>query len=450
MHALVPSFHRAYRWARPATRAAVSHFWQGLEFRKQTLDWPDDRKRDWMLERLRDTLRRADRETAFYRQWFAEAAFDPHANFTFEDFARLPILDRDDIRRAGARMISDAVPVEQLRKDATGGSSGVPTEIRTGPRERGWRESGMEHFMRRIGLPAGVRTALLWGHHLDPMQRDTLREKARDWLVNVRPFDCLRLSPDVLQRYHAEMDALRPACIVAYASALAALAEHLHERGITPRYPTMRVVTGAEKLLPHQRAIVERVFRCPVHERYGGRDVSLMGFQMDVPSRLDFETDWSALLIEPETAGGISPVIVTKLQADAMPMIRYRVGDVADFGAGGRPGHPSFRLLSVVGRETDRVHLPGGAWMDGLSFPHLMKDFPIREFQIHQRTDYSVTIRVVPASAFGDRAEHDILQIVRANLPQVRVELERVDEIPRTASNKRRPVISDVRSSASA
>ncbi|MGH9370061.1 MAG: hypothetical protein ACRD15_00860, partial [Vicinamibacterales bacterium] len=433
-----------YRSTRPGTRAGMASFREGLRFRTETDGWSEDRKRDWVLGQLRDALRRAWRETPFYRESFNNAGFDPNPNFGYEDFARLPIVDREDVRTAGDRMFSTVVPPSAVRKDATGGSSGVPTEIRTGPRERGWRESGHEYFMRRVGLPAGSRIALLWGHHLDPLKRDTLRERVQDWLVNVRTFDCLRLSPEIFDRYHREMDRLRPKCILAYAGALAALAEHLDSRGIVPRYPTVRLITGAEKLFPHHREIVEKVFRCPVHERYGGRDVSMVAFQTGVPEALDFEVDWSLLLVEPEATDETSSVLVTKLQADAMPMIRYRVGDMAHFPAGSQPGRPSFRLLAVAGRETDRLWLPGGQWMNGLSFPHLLKDYPVREFQIHQRADYSVTVRVIPTGAFTEDSGRGILQIVRANLPHVPVDLQLVDDIPRTASNKRRPVISDV------
>ena len=443
VHLLQP-LHRLYRGARPRTRPTVLSFWDGLEFRTQAEGWDESRKLEWILGQLRAVVRRAGRETAFYREHFTRAGFDPDAAFGFEDFARLPIVDREDVRVAGNRMFSAAVPARQIAKDSTGGTSGAPTQIRTGPRERGWRESGMEYFMRRIGLPAGSRTTLLWGHHLDPLQRDSLRERFQDWVLNVRTFDCLRLSPETLDRYHHQMDKLRPKCIVAYASALAALAQHLEARGIVPDYPTGRLVTGAEKLLPDQRAIVERVFRCPVHERYGGRDVSVVAFQTNVPETLEFETDWSLLLVEPETTDEISSVLVTKLQADVMPMIRYRVGDVARFPGGCAPGMPSFRLLSVVGREADRLWLPDGRWMHGLSFPHLMKDYPVREFQIHQRADYSVTVRVLPAASFTEETGRGLLQIVRANLPKLPVELQLVDDIPRTASNKLRPVISDV------
>ena len=119
-------------------------FWEGLEFRTQAEGWDEARKLEWILRQLRAVVRRAGRETAFYREHFTKAGFDPDAAFGFEDFARLPIVDREDVRVAGNRMFGAAVPAAQIAKDSTGGTSGAPTQIRTGPRERGWRESGME------------------------------------------------------------------------------------------------------------------------------------------------------------------------------------------------------------------------------------------------------------------------------------------------------------------
>src|SRR5207244_12432782 len=89
----------------------------------------------------------------------------------------LPTREREDIHRAGRALVSVAVPSADLRQDATGGSTGVPTVIWLGPSERGWRESGIEHYMRRIGLPRGIRAAALWGHHLDPKAGDGLGDR---------------------------------------------------------------------------------------------------------------------------------------------------------------------------------------------------------------------------------------------------------------------------------
>src|SRR5262249_22976293 len=233
-------------------------------------------------------------------------------------------------------------------------------------------------------------------------------------------------------------------CIVAYAGALGHLAEYVLDRGYRPSYPTRCLITGAEKLLPHHRRAIEEAFGKPVHERYGSRDVGTVGYQMDPAGSHDFELDWADVLIEPETGEDGASILVTKLHADAMPMIRYRIDDLGRFPAGSRCGHPTFSLHEVVGRTTDGVRLPDGRWVHGIEFPHLLKDHPVREFLLHQRPDYSVRLMIAPKKGFGDGNLTAIRHIVTANLPGIDFDVVLVDEVPHTRANKWRPVITEV------
>jgi phenylacetate-CoA ligase len=263
---------------------------------------------------------------------------------------------------------------------------------------------------------------------------------------NYRWFDCFRLSPEVLNRYHIEMTKYQPECIVAYASALAAFAQFLRENGLKPTYPCKCIVTGAEKLFDAQRELAESVFGKPIYERYGARDAGSMGFQLDVPQSKNLTIDWPNVFIEPETSEPESAILVTKLQADGTLMIRYRIGDLARFPDGSKPGHPVFELLSVVGRATERIWLPAGAFISGNQFPHLFKDFPVREFMVVQQEDFSVQVKILPDDKFSSAAETEILQTIAENLPGLQVKVAVVDAIPRTAANKWRPVVSYVAS----
>ena len=446
IHLLQP-LHRAYRRRRPALRAQMAAFDEGMRFRAAADGWSDEARRDWVLERLRVVVRDAARHVPYYRELFPRVGFDPGSAFTFDDFARLPVLEREEVRAAGRAMRSEAVDPSDLRRDATGGSTGTPTELWKGPEERGWGEGAIEYYMRRVGVPAGSSVALLWGHHLDPTSRATLRERWQDRLQNTRWFESLRLSAEVLRDYHERLEAWRPSCIVAYASALAELPEELRSSGRRPSYPTRCLVTGAEKVYAHQRELITSVFSVPLHERYGGRDVGMIGFQLDPSRSLDFAVDWSNVLVEPETpVDGAEPtsILITKLHGDGMPMLRYRVGDLARFPLGSRPGHPALVLHEVVGRDVDRISLPGGRWVTGLEFPHLLKDYPVRDFQVVQRADASVTVRLVALSELTPEQRASLLALLRANLPGLPIELEMVGEIARTRANKRRPVISEI------
>jgi phenylacetate-CoA ligase len=153
-------------------------------------------------------------------------------------------------------------------------------------------------------------------------------------------------------------------------------------------------------------------------------------------------------LVEPELPAAESPILITKLQADAMPMIRYRIGDIGRFPAGSRPGQPTFTLSDVMGRVVDRVSLPDGRWVTGMEVPHLLKDYPVREFLFLQRQDYSVELQIVPQKGFDEGSLRGIQKILTANLPGLRIQIELKEAVVRTKSNKWRPVISEVRSNS--
>jgi phenylacetate-CoA ligase len=442
--ALLP-FARARGLARKSARPVMLAYYQGLRFRQQSGDWSPEKKQLWILHRLRLCLRQAYEETPFYRQRFQQIGFDPYADFSFADFARLPVLEKADIREAGKGLLSKTLAAEQLVKDATGGSSGTPTEIWLGPQERGWRESAGEWFHRQLKIAAGTRTALLWGHHLDPVKRDGLRDRYVAFVNHQRWFDCFRLSEETLAGYHREFERWQPACIVAYASALGALAEYLREHGIVPGYANSCLVTGAEKLLPYHRKMIESVFHRPVHERYGSRDVGYIGYQLEPWGGSELTLDWANVLVEPETGEQTCSLLVTKLHADGMPMIRYRIGDLGSFAEGAETGHPSFTLKEVMGRDTDRIWLQSGRWVTGLQMPHLLKDFAVQEFQFIQHGDYSIELSIVPQKGFNDDSRKGILAAIGANLEHLPVNILLVDGIERSQANKWRPVISHVK-----
>ena len=244
------------------------------------------------------------------------------------------------------------------------------------------------------------------------------------------------------------METYSPDCIVAYATALGHFAKYLKENGIRPaNYPRVCFVTGAEKLYPDHREAIEAVFGTskPVHERYGGRDFGPAAMQFEPQETLDLTIDWSWCLVEPETTQTHSPILVTKFHADAMPMIRYKVGDIGRFDASSRPGSPVFELKEVMGREMDGILKGDGCWVHGTQFPHMIKDFPVREFMLVQEADFSLEMQIVKAPKFSEEDRVRILETIRMNTGDLPLKISYVDSIERGPANKWRPVVSKAR-----
>jgi phenylacetate-coenzyme A ligase PaaK-like adenylate-forming protein len=154
--------------------------------------------------------------------------------------------------------------------------------------------------------------------------------------------------------------------------------------------------------------------------------------------------DWCNILLEREFEETATPIIVTKLHADGMPMLRYRIGDLGRFPSTTRPAQPVFEIDEILGREVDRIWLPRGGWLHSATFPHMLKDMCTRDFQVYQAPDFSLEIRIVPDAGFGEAISEAILRTVLANVGgSLPVRIRLVESIARTAANKWRPVLSD-------
>ncbi len=334
-----------------------------------------------------------------------------------------------------------------MRSDSTGGSTGQPVRVWKGPRDRGWAEGGWRFFTERLQVRPGARTAFLWGHHLDAQPKGRVGPTLNDLLSNAYWFDCFHLDDAKLLRYHRQLTELAPECLIAYGGALASLAATLDRHGLRANYPRRAIVTGAEKVWPHERTLIEKVFGQPVHERYGSRDVGLMGIQLSPRDSTEFTVDWANVLVEPDTEGeSPSAILVTKLNGDGMFLIRYRVGDLAVFPTNAPPGEPAFSLLEITGRELEGIVNPSGGWIHGAVFPHMMKDYPVRDFQVHQHADSSLTVRLVTRGDWTADDEAALRKRLEETVPEITITLAFVDAIPKSAANKRRPVVSELAS----
>jgi phenylacetate-coenzyme A ligase PaaK-like adenylate-forming protein len=243
---LLPAL-RMQQFLRSSRRPVALARRRALAFRTKSAAWDEQRKREWILQQLRATLRDAAGSTAYYADLFAGLGFDPNADFSFDDFACLPALEKSDIRSGGDRLLSRAVVPDQRISMTSGGSTGVPVTVWVGPEDQGWGMAGVEQQMESLGAPLGCRTAQFWGHNLDTVASDNIVDRLSSLCSNRRWIDCFRLSPEHLAHAHVVLEGYRPDCIVAYASALGALAEHVLERGSKAGYPSRCFVTGAEK-----------------------------------------------------------------------------------------------------------------------------------------------------------------------------------------------------------
>jgi phenylacetate-CoA ligase len=220
-------------------------------------------------------------------------------------------------------------------------------------------------------------------------------------------------------------------------------------------WDTITVIYGAERLWPHDREDCARAFGPAVFETYGCREFMLMGSECEAHDGLHEQVE--NLIVEilvPNPDGTMrrarpgeqGEVAVTDLHNLACPMIRYLTGDLATARAQApcACGRTLPKFGPVEGRVTETMRDADGNPVEGILFNILFLNMAkhTRQFQVVQRADRRIELRIVPVGPFLDPgAEALIREFCAKHLRGIPLDIQIVPEIPLTRAGKLRRVI---------
>jgi phenylacetate-CoA ligase len=405
---------------------------------------------------LRKLVRHAYHTVPYYRALWDEHGVHPDCIRGAADMPLLPTVTKTHFREAPEiERVAAGLDPELLIPAASSGSSGRPFMIRRSwleqnvlhlPRVRALRSYGIKGTDRALNIlnpkHAHARDNKIIGRTLVALKLQTQQKRVS-----------IHLDPEAIA---AEVRAYRPAMLSGYPNMLARVSGVLQREPVRP--PSIRVaLTGAEALTPDLRRKIEARLGVPVRDQYGSNECNLMAWECSHGGPLHTSDD--TVLVEvvgadgvPVAPGEIGEVVVTALHTFTMPLIRFRIGDVAEQGSGVcECGAPFGTIRGVQGRMLDMFPLPDGRvihpyWLS----ESLIMDDPdwIENFQLTQERIDRVTMRIVP------RAEptSERLAMLRAHGVEllgagVDFELLIVDSISSELSGKFRPARSHVTSS---
>ena len=415
-----------------------------LERLEQT-QWMDPAKlRDIQFAELRRHLELAYRHTRYYRRLFDEHEVPPRRIQSLEDFRKVPVLTRQLLRENFDDLAATGVRLGRVQRVATGGSTGEPVTLLV-DMSVGFALAVRHRAHRWFGLEPGAREIVLWGSPIEVSRQDRLRS-LRDWLINSKLISAFDLGERALAEYARIITSHRPLRLYGYASALYLLARFLEREGWRPRWRLHAVFTTAETLFDFQRKTIEAVFGCPVAVEYGARDAGNMGNECP-HGGLHIPAEGVVLETDAVTADGLGEILVTNCHRPAMPLIRYRTGDLGELtDERCRCGRSLPLLKRVEGRRTDFLVAPDGRIVHALALIYVLREMErVREFQIVQEDVDAIVVLVVAAPGWSHDDDEHVQRALAARLgAAVGVRVETVEAIPRTASGKFRYVVSRV------
>ncbi len=411
---------------------------------------------------VRRLVRHAYAHTAFYRRTFDAAGVHPEDIRTVSDLRKLPLLDR-----ATTQITVDERTATYPRvafSKATSGSTGQPLEVRYSDESRHWRDATRWRGFGWGGYHMGHKALHVWGVPAvapSRFQRARLaldHKLRRDVYVN-----CMVRSPEKLREMVETIKREEPQVIAGFAQAIADLARFINREGLRD-WDTIPVVYGAERLWPHDRDDLERAFGPAVFETYGCREFMLMGSECELHDGLHESMENLVVEILVRSPDGTTrealpgeqgEVAITDLHNLACPFIRYLNGDLAIARADATGpcgcGRTLRKFGPVAGRVTDTMRDGNGNAVEGILFNILFLTVSkhTRQFQVVQRADGVVKLKVVPAAPgpLHADAERIIREFVATHVRGVPFEIEVVSDIPLTRAGKLHRVIVEKRNS---
>lgn len=358
--------------------------------------WPARELEALQIEALRDVLRAAAR-ASFYRRRLRAANLAPDDVRSVADLAALPPLERGELQREGVAGLG--VPGARGRLKRTSGSIGRPVTVLWPYETIAWLEANARRADEWLGVGVCERRVAI----PNSLLAKDLRTRLANGILNVTVFHGELLADRAAVVRLGRSLERRPAALVAGVSnGLYALALVLLEEGLAAR--ARACWSGGNRLHAHYRTAIERALGCPVHERY--RCIELGAIAYQCPEGGKFHVCSESVVVEvvrddgtPAGPGEVGHVLVTGLRNRAMPLVRYRIGDLVEAAAGEpcRCGRGLPVLGRLLGRSNELLRAADGRPVVPEAVSAVMSSCAesVLEFRVVQREDLSLAVSLV-------------------------------------------------------
>jgi phenylacetate-CoA ligase len=409
------------------------------------------------VERLRDLhVRRivayAAKTVPYYRELFARERIDYREIRSAGDLVRLPLLDRELVRRQPKLFLSEAPPARGSLAFFTTGSTGTPLRVQHdrrsllanlafGERERAPVIDGTGGSFLPKELYVGNETSTLRKVTAFYQQSTFMPVGSGRRFVSVR-------AP--IEEVAALARLEQPDLLVGYGGWI-----HLFFKTVAARrieiHPPKMVMYVAEALPHGGREQIEGSFGIPVMSRYSAAEAFKIGFYCERRTGFHLHEDVTHVRVVGVDGATLGPgeigrLVISNLVNRGSVLLNYPVGDLGSISSQQCPCGRTFKLLSELeGRVEDIMPLPDGRFVHPRAVWQVFQGDPdLLQYQLTQYEPDRFELRLVTVDrgAFG-RVEQRARPLLQALLgPGARIDVSRRGEDEQRGEGKFRAVVS--------
>ncbi|MBQ7361489.1 MAG: phenylacetate--CoA ligase [Bacteroidaceae bacterium] len=344
------------------------------------------------LERLQKTVRHC-MNSPFYKKRFEENNLKPEDIQTLDDLRKIPFTTKQDLRDTYPFGIA-SVPLEKAtRLHSSSGTTGNPTVILHTQKDLDEWANAVARCLHMVGLrPTDVfQNSSGYGMFTGGLGFQYGAERLGMLTVPAAAGNTKRQI-----KFMTDFGTTAVHAIPSYA---ARIYEVMQELGVDPRRDTKlkTLIIGAEPHSEEQRRRIEEMLGVKAYNSFGMSEMCGPGvaFECTEQNGLHIWEDYYIVeIVNPETLepvaeGEVGELVLTTINREAMPLLRYRTRDLTRVLPGECPcGRHHKRLDRMKGRSDDMIILKG------------VNIFPIQIETIllqfkELSTDYLITLETV-------------------------------------------------------
>ncbi len=398
------------------------------------------------LTRLKRMLNYCDKKIPYYQQLFSDHNIDVKSFKSINDLAQIPLLEKETLRVHYESFLPPDYSMRKYMTQNTSGSTGTPLSLLVDRKTYQTAMALVVEHEKEHGVNRWDRRSTFAGR----MVQDVDDSRVPFWRYNIAEnqmiFSAYHLNDSSLPFYIERLNRFKPKEIIGYPSAIYTVARYCVDNNVRLNFTLKAVVTNSETLFDWQREVIEDVFACRAYDYYGTSEYVVFAGQCRYMN-YHINPLLGMLEVVDERGHGIinevGEIVCTTLSNHAMPLIRYKIGDMGiSSDEGCKCDSPFTVLKSVEGRNDDVILTSDGKKIGRLD--HIFKGVKnVKECQLVQLTIQDFKLRLVKGHGFSlDDQERIIDNLKKRVTGDIEISVEYVHKIERTSRGKFKGVIS--------
>ncbi len=324
-------------------------------FFKRSISWSKQEILDYQNQKLIEMVKHAGENVPYYRDLFKEIGLNPVEFKGIQDIEKIPLLDKEEIRKDPLRFCVDGYSKYKGNWEKTSGSTGTPLNLRIDSVSKAYKYAAVIRAYRQAGYHLFKKVIIIQGYSESKKKAFGYRPISNSYFFNASS-----INEDVFIEFYKKLIRFSPKLLIGYARTVALMGHFILLKNL--KFPKINAVINYGQNVPQDTiAFIKESFKCEYFNVYShAENAALIHTFKDMSFKIAEDFFYAEFIAERNIdQKNVNELVATSFYNYAMPLIRYRTRDFVQIG--NIKNESNFRHVEkIIGRIDDKIILPNG------------------------------------------------------------------------------------------